>query len=572
VVHPRLPPVERASGKMSFTESSFSVHDTQGRAAGGPVAIGGGSKAGGVIEVVASGEASVAGVQAALEHPWQRYLAGSAPYVATFALRGGRAQVTLESSLRGIASTLPPPLAKSGPDALPLRIDVLPAEGGKRDRISVTVGKVAAAEFLRQLDGDAMVTQRAALWLSPQPGEPVRVPERPGTLVYGTVAALDLDRWLPLVSVQSGAPGAASFDLRVGALDAFGKRMHDVALRAGSDGAGWSASVKAEELAGEISYRGEKGGQLVARLQHFRIPDPYPGAKSAETGEAREFPSVDLVAERFTFRGRPLGRVEIVAQRAGPDWRIDRIAMVNPDAALAGKGLWHTAGAERTSLEFNLQVADSGKFLDRVGYAELVKGGKAKLSGTLAWNGDPVTFDPASLSGALALEAEDGQFVEIEPGVGKLVSLMSMQMLPRRIALDFRDVFSKGFQYDRVTSTLSIAQGVASTVDFRMRGPAAEVEMSGEADLARETQNLRVRVVPSIGDSAATVVGLVNPIAGVATMIAQRMLKNPLGQIFAFEYGITGTWADPKVEKLSAPAAAPKPQVPAKPADGAPAQ
>jgi uncharacterized protein YhdP len=48
------------------------------------------------------------------------------------------------------------------------------------------------------------------------------------------------------------------------------------------------------------------------------------------------------------------------------------------------------------------------------------------------------------------------------------------------------------------------------------------------------------------------VVGLVNPVAGVATMIAQRVLKNPLGQIFAYEYKITGTWTDPKVEKLQA--------------------
>ena len=53
------------------------------------------------------------------------------------------------------------------------------------------------------------------------------------------------------------------------------------------------------------------------------------------------------------------------------------------------------------------------------------------------------------------MQAEDGQFLEIEPGIGKLVSLMSLQMLPRRISLDFRDVFSKGFQFDRIASNLA---------------------------------------------------------------------------------------------------------------------
>ena len=33
-------------------------------------------------------------------------------------------------------------------------------------------------------------------------------------------------------------------------------------------------------------------------------------------------------------------------------------------------------------------------------------------------------------------------------------------------------------------------------------------------------------------------------------MIAQKLLKNPLGNIFAFEYAVSGTWADPKVEKV----------------------
>jgi uncharacterized protein YhdP len=98
--------------------------------------------------------------------------------------------------------------------------------------------------------------------------------------------------------------------------------------------------------------------------------------------------------------------------------------------------------------------------------------------------------------------------------------------------------------------------------EFKMRGSAAEVEMTGEADLARETQRLRVRVVPALSDTASTVVGIVNPIAGVASVIAQRVLKNPLGQIFSYEYAVTGTWSDPKVTKLSAAEAAPFEHVP----------
>jgi uncharacterized protein YhdP len=80
--------------------------------------------------------------------------------------------------------------------------------------------------------------------------------------------------------------------------------------------------------------------------------------------------------------------------------------------------------------------------------------------------------------------------------------------------------------------------------------------MTGEIDLARETQDVRVRVIPSLGDSASTVIGLVNPLLAIPAAIAQKILKNPLGQIFAFDYSVTGAWTDPKVAKLGVEAQA----------------
>src|SRR5207248_1001699 len=145
---------------------------------------------------------------------------------------------------------------------------------------------------------------------------------------------------------------------------------------------------------------------------------------------------------------------------------------------------------------------DAGKFLARVGYPNTVLGGKAELAGSLRWAGEPTTLDYASLGGELKLSAEDGQFLEIDPGFGKLISHMNLQALPRRITLDFRDVFSKGFRFDRIEAASTVDHGVMDIRQFRMRGPAAEVAMSGRVDLAHETQTLKVRVVPSLGGSA----------------------------------------------------------------------
>ena len=75
--------------------------------------------------------------------------------------------------------------------------------------------------------------------------------------------------------------------------------------------------------------------------------------------------------------------------------------------------------------------------------------------------------------------------------------------------------------------------------------------MRGEVDLKNETQRLNVNVQPELGGTAALGVGIINPIAGVATLFAQKLLQNPLNRMFGFDYLITGKWDDPKVEKLT---------------------
>ena len=547
VVEPRLPPIERVSGRVSFTESALTVHEARGHLFGGPVSIAGGSSPETGVAIVARGEATVPGMRALFDHPWRERLAGAAPYTATVSIKGGRTQIAFESPLRGVSSELPPPLEKSAADTLPLRVDLFPAEG--RDRISVTLGKIVAAEFLRVKQGSEMQVQRTAVALNPAAGEALRVPERPGVAVYGALPALDLDRWLPLFSGDRGA-GTTNFDLRAGTFDILGKRLSNVVLRGGADASGWSATVNASELGGDLTYRAEGSGRLIARLAHFRIPDDSPGTKPAEG--TRELPSVDLVAENFTHRNKRYGRVEIGALHDGPNWRIEKLVIVNPEASISGNGAWQTGRGSRTSLTLRLESSDLGKFLERVGYPDRIQGGSAKLEGKVAWNGDPLSVDYSSLSGELALHAEKGQFPQIESGVGRLFSLISLNVV---------DATAKGFSFDSVSSSFQIAQGVMSMKDLKIRGSAAEVTMSGDIDLEKETQNLRVKVVPSVRRGVTTLATMVNPAVAIGVWAAQNVLKDPIGQILSYEYSVSGSWDEPRVEQIGA--------VPRPPGDGA---
>jgi uncharacterized protein (TIGR02099 family) len=552
-VLPWLPPVEAAAGKLTFTESGFALHDVRGRLFDGPVAVSGGTRGKGRVDVIARGSASAEAARVLFDHPLTQPLTGTVPYVVTVRAQNGLANVLFESPLRGLASSLPAPLNKAAADTLPLRVEVRPQAGGNRDTVAVSLGTLVRAEVARRRENEDMAAIRTGLWFSPGRGA-VRLPER-GVLAYGTLAAFDIDRWRTFLPDGEGEGAKAppvAWDLRVGRLEVGGRAVRDVAVRGRTEGSGWSANVAAPTISGELRYRARPQPRFVARLERFTVPEQGP-AKGAKPVPPGELPALDVVAEELTLRGKHLGRVELVTRPDGDDLRIEKLSMVNTEASFNGAGTWQGGRRQRTQLQFELEAGDSGGFLARVGQPGLVKGGRTQLQGALTWNGDPATLDFPSLHGDLQLQVQDGQFLEIEPGIGKLIGLMSLQALPRRITLDFSDVFSKGFRFDRINAAARIDDGALALRDFRMRGSAADVEMTGDVDLVRETQDLRVRVLPSLGDSAALGIGIVNPVAGVAAAIAQRILKNPLGQIFAFDYKVSGGWSDPKVEKILPP-------------------
>jgi uncharacterized protein YhdP len=98
---------------------------------------------------------------------------------------------------------------------------------------------------------------------------------------------------------------------------------------------------------------------------------------------------------------------------------------------------------------------------------------------------------------------------------------------------------------------MTVKSGLMRTDRLQIDGPSARVVMRGETDLKMETQRLNVTVQPELGGSAALGVAVINPLAGVATLLAHKILQNPLNKVFSFDYLVTGKWDDPKVERLS---------------------
>jgi uncharacterized protein YhdP len=333
-------------------------------------------------------------------------------------------------------------------------------------------------------------------------------------------------------------------------------QVDNLGIDAGARGEGLAARLSSSVLNGEVEWQPRGEGKLTARLQNVvwgeggRVPTSSAQAELPQASP-ENLPALQISIENLKVDGKQVGRVDLVGHPEGRDWRLRRLSIVNPDGSLVGDGVWHGFGRNaRTDANLQLQIGDAGKVLSRSGYPDTVKAGKGKLVANVSWNGAPQDFNYATLDGTLRLEAEKGQFLKMKPGMGKLLSVLSLQSLPKRITLDFTDVFSDGFEFDSIDGNANIKGGVIRTQDFRIDGSSAKVTMKGSVDLNRETQDLRVAILPTIGDSVSLLGAFAaGPAVGLGALLVNKVLGNPLDKMVSFEYNVGGTWNDPTVTK-----------------------
>jgi uncharacterized protein (TIGR02099 family) len=576
-----LPAIRQVNGSVQFSGSDLRVPEITGTLFGGPLKIKGGLQKDGKVLISANGSANIEQLRKQSDSPLLAAFSGVAPYRGEVHVNKRNADLIVDSTLVGLASTLPEPFRKTAAEALPLHFEkkLLPTGGGRksdkndpvvRDQLSASLGTAMKLQLIRRKQADGFVAERGAIAV----GQPLVLPEA-GVVMAISAKQLDLDYWRkllaspppvdaagkktgPAAQARNDASGEASslmpdsISLKTPDMLLFGRHHYDAELLASVLPAAWKIRLNSRQANGDLLWESAGNGKLTARFKQLALDPAEPGGE-VDAGEAiKELPALDIVADDFSLGVRRFGRLELQARNEGGIWHLRKIQATNPFGSLAGSGEWRTVGGKNhTQLDFKIDSNDVGKLLERFGFPGAVRAGTAQLEGRLGWNGVPTDLDYASLTGEMKLEASKGQFVKLDPGAGKLLGLISLQSLPRRITLDFKDVFSEGFAFDSIASNIQVSNGVMRTDRLQIDGTSARIVIRGDTDLKHETQRLDVNVQPELGSTAALGIAIVNPIAGVATLLAHKILRSPLNQMFGFDYRVTGSWDDPKVEKSS---------------------
>ena len=591
---PDLPPLQAARGKVEFNEHGFNLNGVAANFLGGPLALSGGTQPGGPIAIRLAGTLSADGMRSNAPAPavarLARQLSGSTPYAGLVTVRDHQLAVTLDSTLAGLGLDFPAPLRKPELDAMPLHfvLNGAPAtpDGTGRDELRLSIGNAVAARYARSKAArGAWVVERGGIGVNlpaPEPDE--------GMMINVDMKSLNVDAWLATARAIAGegeaggaggsGPNFAQYVLpttiaaRASELFVGERRMADVVVGASHRGTAWQANIHSRQATGYLSWsegQGQGVGKVTARLASLVIPESQAAEVKelleSSRGASASIPALDIVAERFELFNKQFGRLELQASNvqalAGKEWRIDRLSLTNPDGQLKATGRWLAKdGKSNTGMNFTLDIVDAGRLLDRLGFPETLRRGKGKLSGDLSWNGVPYALDIPTLSGQIEMNVGGGQFLKQDPGAAKLLGVLSLQALPRLLKLDFHDVFSEGLAFDGISANAMITRGVVKTDNLKMHGVAATVLMEGTADIANESTDLRVVVIPEFNlGTGPLVYGLaVNPIIGLGSYLAQLFLRAPVMKALTYQMRITGPWKSPtiiKLENRSPPVATP---------------
>lgn len=548
LLRPGLPRLDRVRGAIDFTGHTVAAEGISAQFLGGPLRIDAATRDG-EVRLVAQGRATAAGMRPLLGEAWGARLTGQTSWRGEIDLRAASERIRVESDLVGLGSSLPAPLSKSADQPMPLRISSQPLAGARVNE--VLLGQTVGAVW-RSVGGQF---ERGEMRF----GGPATMPSEGGLRLAGAGQGLDISGWATLLAAGTEgkrAPVLSSIDLGFDSFDLLGRRYQDVRVQGGVRGGLLRAQVTGREMNGALTYRPEEAGQPARVSAHFRQLTIPARAAGAGTGagvgmEASDFPMLDLTVDDFRLQDQALGRLEAVARGAPQGLMIERLQLTHADSVFGMSGLWHDKGLSETRADLNLKVLDAGRFLTRFGYPDTMRRGSAEVQGHAAWEGSPADFSFRTLAGQLEFKARGGQFLKVEPGAGKLLGVLSLQSLRRRLSFDFRDIFNEGYAFDDIGATLRIARGVVYSDDFRMRGPAAKVNMSGLADLDQETVQLRMKVIPKLSEGVAVAGALIaGPLAGVGALAAQKLLRDPVEEAISQEYMVTGSWAAPEVNKL----------------------
>jgi len=488
---------------------------------------------------------------AGLDERLGKLLSGSSMYHARARLPqdGSSLEIDVTSDLAGTEVRMPEPLWKKGdaPAALVVHTRFKSADSAVVD---VKLGDQQRALIETGRDAQGWRFRRGSVELS---GGMPQLVEARGLSVRGQVASVDLERWLDFdVHGAGGEPLLSFLDLRIDELHAFDQRFEQVHAQVDRNEREWLVTLEGADLRGSlfVPLDARSGAPLVAKLDALHVTSDDSAGKPADPRTLRP---MQVEVGDFAYNTMHFGKLTFELKPVASGVRVTKLETAAPSYTITGSGQWLlTDFGHQSTLDFKLHSTDVGATLVALDFDSSLSASDADVIASVSWPGAPGPRFKEQLTGDVKIHVGPGQLTSVEPGAGRMFGLLSVAALPRRLSLDFRDVFEKGLAFDEIHGDFTLDGGNAYTNNLALEGPAADVGIVGRTGLVTKDYDQNAMVYANVG-ATLPVAGVLaaGPVGGAAMLLFSQIFKKPLKNMMGAHYRISGAWDQPLVERVT---------------------
>jgi uncharacterized protein (TIGR02099 family) len=486
-------------------------------------------------------------------------LDGSADWDINLTVKGatetGQREVWLEmvSDMAGIELLFPAPLKKPAEVAWPLRVRY-PVKS-ERPIFSVAAENRAILQF--DIENGMGEPKRASMHLG------AGTADLPGIGLFsvgGAAGLFDLDQWMELIIERfRQRRGVAGLQFEAAQLAAaellfLNRVFPNVEMGVTLEDRVLTGSFSSDMIAGTVRYSQSDDGShsLGAEMDRLLMPEPVAGGMVMDTDPAG-LPEMHFYAREFSYLGLELGETRIEAYPVQDGFHLASVEATAKDFTFQARGDWSKdENGEISDFDIVMTSESIGSLMDAMEISSILQGGQTMLHFDAWWPGPPAAFALARLSGEMDFSVIGGNIRNADAGAGRMVGLLSIAALPRRLALDFRDVFGSGFSFDQANGTITLDNGTAHTDNLVLESTAATMSIRGNSDLANREFDYTLAVRPGVGQTLPVLGAIAGGPGGAAAGLAlQGLFQKSLGDATEARYSITGKWQDPNVERVT---------------------
>ncbi len=391
---------------------------------------------------------------------------------------------------------------------------------------------------------------------------PLKDPVARGFRIYGSLPKLPLDEWIVwrksiIASQSDDAPRLTDLlemvDLKIQSTLFFGNDNLNTDFYLNRTPLGFSGTVESSLITGNfdipLSYSAEN--PITVDLEYIKLRSQ--GSQSKSTGVLpSDLFDIELRSKVFKYNDVLFSDLILDAHLETDTLVIDSMTLRHNNLALNLDANWqYTPGINEhfTTARISISGKEFGQAISSLDFGDIMLDGEADIEGRVGWAGELLNLDWGSLIGEARFKVLNGVLKDVDPGSGRLVGLLSLNALPRRLMLDFEDVFVDGLQFDKLTGTFKIDQGNLYTEDTLMDGPSARIKISGRTGLLDRDYDQTMIVVPKIRQTLPVIGGLAaGNTVGWALLLLQKLFKKQIDRSVEIEYRVTGTWEEPVLD------------------------